>query len=100
MSPENGAEEPADPIGEAVTKTEAKSVEVRMYQQQMTLGTTGRPFVVAVPLDATTVELLDIIHWIASPEEGGLADRLFHARGEQHQPKLAIARSMPSDLPQ
>lgn len=50
-----------DPIDAAINAAAAPTVQ--MEQLQVTIASTGRPFVVAFPSDLTDAELLEIIGW-------------------------------------
>lgn len=87
MTPaENGTPE-VDPIDAAIEAT-----AVKMAHIQVTLGTTGRPVAVEVPVDITAIELLDLIQWTAHPQ--GLIQQLASLRHPQSQ--LVTARAMPT----
>jgi hypothetical protein len=59
-----------DPIGAAVAATEQ---QVQMEQMQVTISSTGRPFIVAFPTDMTDAELLEVIGWAGTTLRGHLA---------------------------
>lgn len=79
-----------DPIGAAIAKTAPQPGDaITMAGFNLTFGTTGRPFTVAVPADMTVVEIMDLITWIAHPTQG-IARKL----AEQQGPQLLRAGSM------
>ncbi len=72
-----------DPIDAAIAATEAP-VAVKMHQIQLTLGSTKRLVVLAVPLDMQQIEVMDLVSWLANVTEGqGLGGSLDQARGPQ-----------------
>jgi hypothetical protein len=59
----------SDPIDGAIAATEgAGPTEVRLVQITVNLSSTGRPCHLAVPLDLTPLELLELTAWLAAPE--------------------------------
>jgi hypothetical protein len=63
-----------DPVAAAVDKVEqdnARPAVVKMHQIQVNLDRSGgRPVVMAVPVDMTDAERLELAAWITAPMEG------------------------------
>lgn len=55
---------PKDPVDEAIAATAQPGVALR--QVTVTISSTGRPFVVAIPQDMTESELLEAISWMST----------------------------------
>lgn len=63
-----------DPIDAAIAAAEQPQ-PIPMVQRQLTITTTGRPFVLAHPEDLTEGELFEVIGWMATALRGELAKR-------------------------
>jgi hypothetical protein len=77
-----------DPIDGAIAATDGGTVEVKLMQIQVTIGSTGRPLMMAVPVDLTMAELLEFATWVCNPE--GLRSSL-----PQKPSPLVVARGIP-----
>lgn len=53
-----------DPVDEAIAAAAAQPRTFQMQQHSVTIASTGRPFVMAVPVDVTEAELLEIVGWV------------------------------------
>lgn len=62
---------PDDPIAAAIEATEQPPA-VQMTQLQVTISSTGRPFIVAFPVDMTDGELAEAAGWMLSSVLQGL----------------------------
>ncbi len=62
---------PDDPIAAAIEATEQPAA-VQMSQFQVTIASTGRPFVVIVPTDMTDSELAEASGWMLTDLLRGL----------------------------
>lgn len=52
-----------DPVDAAIEA--AQPQPVRLRQLQVTIASTGRPFVLAIPEDISEAELFEIVGWLA-----------------------------------
>lgn len=85
MNPGNGI---TDPVEAAISAVEQPSV--RMAQFQVTIASTGRPAMLAIPADASDGELAELAGWLLTQVMGSLRTERAKAA-----PRIAIARSMP-----
>lgn len=89
--------QPPDQIGAAIAAVDAQPQQVRMTAINVTLGTSGRPVQVAVPVDITLFEVVDFVQWLLSTSPGqGLRGQLEKLATAS---PIEIARSLPPDLP-
>ena len=63
----NDAAKP-DPIDAAIAAADKPTVQ--MEQLNVTIGSTGRPLVIAFPTDMTEPELLEVVGWMATALRG------------------------------
>jgi hypothetical protein len=78
----------SDPIEDAIRATEPQGEIVQMQQINVTLGSTGRPVVLAIPSDISVDEILDLATWLTFA--GGLRSHL----APKPSP-LVVARGIP-----
>lgn len=59
------AETAVDAVAQAIEATE-QATPVAMAQRQLTISSTGRPFVFLHPVDMTEGELFEVVGWLAA----------------------------------
>lgn len=52
------------PVDDAVAAAQAQPAQVQMVQRQITIHATGRPIIVAYPIDITDIEMLALVGWV------------------------------------
>lgn len=75
-----------DPVEAAIGAAEKRAVQLKQWQ--VTIGSTGRPTLLALPVDVTEGEIAELAGWL-------LTTLLRSRRVEQQQaktPRLVIAR--------
>lgn len=87
----NGNGHHDDKLGAAIAAAEAPE-QVAMLQFQVTITSTGRPAVVALPADATDSEIGEVCGWILST----VVNSYRAERAKKAGPALVIARGMPT----
>ena len=71
---------------------EADKPTVQMEQLQVTISSTGRPFIVMFPSDMTDAELLEVIGWQGTALRGHLVEKRAKTAGG----RIHIVGRMPS----
>jgi hypothetical protein len=62
-----------DPVDAAIEA--AQPQPVRLRQVQVTIASSGRPFVLAIPEDLSEAELFEIVGWMSNDLRIGLAQQ-------------------------
>ena len=63
-----------DPVDEAITAAEQPR-PIDMAQRQVTISSTGRPFVFLHPVDMTEAELFEVVGWLSTGFRAELEQR-------------------------
>ena len=85
MNPGNGITDPVEAAIGAVEKA-----AVRMLQLRVTIASTGRPAMLAIPADASDAELAELAGWLLTQVMGSL-----RTERKKAAPRIAIAHSLP-----
>lgn len=63
-----------DPVDQAIAAA-AEMQPITLEQRELTIASTGRPFVLAFPPDMTEAELFEVVGWMANNLRIHLAQR-------------------------
>ena len=88
MTGQNGA---ADPVDAAIAAAE-QPASIPMRQFPVTIASTGRPAVVALPVDATDAEIAEVCGWILTAVMGT------HRQERAQKPAARILVASPNAL--
>lgn len=80
-----------DKIDEAISRTAGAPPSIELEQNNLTIDSTGRPFVFLAPADLTIDEIDEICAWMLTALRGRQVAR---AR-EAAIPSIEVARAMP-----
>jgi hypothetical protein len=75
----------SDPVDDAIAATGAPR-PVEMENRKVIIGSTGRPVLIAHPVDMTDAELFELVGWLVVALRGELAAR------RSSGPRLVLAR--------
>lgn len=81
--------DPPDKIDQAIAEAELPQVEV--IEIPVTLSSSGRPAVLAIPKDATDAELVDLAGWMLTIVRQHVREQ----RDKPTRPRLLVASRLP-----